>query len=404
MRIAFITYEFPPDTGKGGIGTYVAQTAKFLSDNRFEIHVFAGTSSATRSEVIDRYRVHRISCNSVPHFREAVVPYFTRQQQLTPFDCMESPEIGANARELKDRFPDLPLIVRMHAPDHLVESLKKYYVPWHAKLRFFLGALRRLRWDLGYWRKYNPGKDSDCQFTLQADYLTAPSGPMRKWVVKNWHIKSEKISMLPNLFIPGQEWLKIPIESGTPYRRIVFLGRLNVLKGLVNATRAMKRVLTDFPEWQFRLIGEDGPDPTGMGSMRKWMEAELSKVADRVEFTGGMNYEDLPAALTPCEIVLLPSLFESFSYTCAEAMASGKAVVGSIEGGMADMIENNVTGLLANPFRPQSIEDALRILIEDEGLRLRLSQNARNTFLSTDKISELASKQLDFYHSVCSVS
>jgi glycosyltransferase involved in cell wall biosynthesis len=78
--------------------------------------------------------------------------------------------------------------------------------------------------------------------------------------------------------------------------------------------------------------------------------------------------------------------------------------VGSTEGGMADMIENSVSGLLANPFRPQSIEDALRNLIENDELRLRLSHNARNTSLSADKISELALKQLDFYRSVCSVN
>jgi len=163
-------------------------------------------------------------------------------------------------------------------------------------------------------------------------------------------------------------------------------------------------VLNDFPEWHFRLIGEDGPDPTGKGSMRKWMEQELSTVAGRVEFMGGMNYADLPVALTPCEIVLLPSLFESFSYTCAEAMASGKAVVGSTEGGMAEMIENNFTGLLVDPFRSHSIVSAIRKLIEDQELRIRISHNARNTFLVAEKLPGLISKQLDFYRSVCSVN
>ncbi len=402
MRIAFITYEFPPDTGKGGIGTYVAQTAKFLSDNGFEIHVFGGTSSTARCDVIARYRVHRIPCYSVPHFREAVVPYFTRQHELTPFDCMESPEIGANARELKDRFPDLPLIVRMHAPNHLVESLKKYYVTWYAKVRFFLGALRRFRWDMGYWRKYDPNKDFDYRFTLMAEHITAPSSAMKDWVVRNWRIEPGRIRVFPNLFIPDEKWLQIPIEKGTPYRRIVFLGRLNVLKGMVNATRAMKRILLDYPEWLFRVIGEDGPGPSGKGSMRNWMEQELRNVIDRVEFMGGLDYAELPAAVAPCEIALLPSLFESFSYTCVEAMAAGKAVVGSRSGGMADLIVHNQSGLLIDPLNEKDIYFSLKKLIMDKGLRYELSIRARERILTQFNADKATALFQQYYSSILS--
>ena len=42
MRIAFISWEFPPATGKGGIGTYVTQIAKAMACMHHDVHVFAG--------------------------------------------------------------------------------------------------------------------------------------------------------------------------------------------------------------------------------------------------------------------------------------------------------------------------------------------------------------------------
>lgn len=403
MRIAFITYEFPPDTGKGGIGTYVQQIAQAMALSGLDVQVFAGSPHRTISETINGYVVHWVKCNSVDDYRIKVADSFLIEHAVKPFDCMESPEIGGNAWEIKKRFPKLPLVVRLHAPNYLVEHLKKHYVSFSAKLRFVLGAIKRLHWDLGYWRKYQPATDPDFQFIQLANHITAPSDAMKQWVVKHWQITPERIMVLSNIFDPAAAWLRIPINKDLTHKRIVFFGRLNVLKGLVNATNVMKRLLREFPDWQFRVIGNDGFGLTGHGSMKSWMQQELAAVIQQVEFLDGLQYENLPNAVAPAEIVLLPSLFESFSYTCAEAMAAGKAIVGSSSGGMADLLVNNQSGLLIDPLNEKAIYFALKKLIMDNKLRYELSIRARERILTQFNSDIATSHFKKFYTSIINI-
>ncbi len=403
MRIAFISYEFPPDTGKGGIGTYVQQIATALAANGFDIHVFAGSPCRTATKKNNGYTVHWVECKDVADYRDKVLNSFTVQHQLVPFDCMESPEIGSNAWEIKKRFPQLRLIVRLHAPNFLVESLKKSCIPFLMKLRFVLGALRRLKWDLGYWKKYKKDEDTDYQFIKLADFITAPSESMKKWVVDHWQINPAKIVLIPNIFLPSKAWLQIPINKEITYKRIVFFGRLNVLKGLVVSTKVMKRILQEFPDWKFRVIGDDGMGPHAGLSMKTWMQKELKPVINQVEWMDGMSYEALPDAISPTEIVLLPSLFESFSYTCSEAMASGKAIIGSKNGGMADLLQQEKSGLLINPLSYREIHAALKKLIVKNELRHQISINGRERVLTDFNADKTTQLYIGYYRSLVGV-
>jgi glycosyltransferase involved in cell wall biosynthesis len=400
MRIAYISHEFPPDTGKGGIGTYVNQVAQAMAKMGNEVHVFAGSNYRQGSTFSDGYYVHHVRCENGNDFRGKAADTFSEQNATAPFDLMESAEINGNAWEIKKHFPSIPLVVRLHAPDYLVESLKKTYLPFLAKLRFVLGSIRRFKFDLGYWRPYDKNADTDYQFIQLANYITAPSEAMKNWVVTNWQIAPDKITVIPNIFYPSPHFLNIPVAQKTNYKRVIFFGRLNVLKGLVNATLAMKKILTKYPDWQFRVIGDEGPGPNNNNTMHTWMKNQLKEVSNRVEFMDGMAYEDLPAAITDCEIVLLPSLFESFSYTCAEAMAAGKAVVGSNNAGMADLIENEVSGMLINPYNSLEIATALEKLILDNAFRYNLSLKARKYILAKQNARNTAFLYQRYYHNI----
>ena len=400
MRIAYTSYEFPPDTGKGGIGTYVKQIATAMAAIGFDIHVFAGSQQREITENIDGYQLHWIKCDNSFDYRSRVVKSFGLQHNHLPFDMIESPEIGGNALNIKINYPAVPLIVRLHAPDYLVESLKKKYVPFYAKLRFVLGALRRFKWDLGYWRKYLKENDPDYLFALLADYITAPSEPMKKWVVENWEITADKIKVFPNIFLPSTNFLQIPIIKYPQQKQIIFFGRLNVLKGLVNATRAIRRILLEYPDWHFKVVGDDGNGPYNGITMRCWMQQQLHRVINRVQFEDCIQYELLPAAITEASIVLLPSLFESFSYTCAEAMAAGKAIVASKNGGMALLLQNEENGLLVNPEKIKEIYNAVKKLITDDETRYRLSINARKRLLTDFDTKNISSLFKSYYQNV----
>jgi glycosyltransferase involved in cell wall biosynthesis len=378
VTIAFISYEYPPDTGKGGIGTYTQQMAYLLQSAGLDVHVFTASHTRMGLEHVNGVRIHRTLCTSVEDFREKVVTVFHSVHAQSAFDLIESAEIHANALEIKRSFPLIPLIVRLHAPDYIVESLKKRYVPLLYKLRFVLGALRRGYWDAGYWRKYSYKKDADYNFTTLADAISAPSTAMKEWAVKNWVISDEKISVIGNPFIPSDSFLKLPVPNAFNHKTVIFFGRLNVLKGLVNATKTMKKILLRYPDWKFKVIGDDGPGPVPGGlQMRAWMMEQLGYYNDSVMFYDGVLNEMLPELLRDGEIVILPSFFESFSYACLEAMAAGKAVVGSTSGGMNDLIENGKTGLLIDPESEDSLYDAINFLITNPESCFEMAKQAR---------------------------
>jgi glycogen synthase len=400
LRIAFVTYEYPPDTGKGGIGTYTIQLASLLVSNKFDVHVFAGTDKPSYYEELQHVHIHRVHCTGPQDFKINVVPVFSAEQNVKAFDIIESPEIHGNAWEIKKAFSQIPLVVRLHAPNYLVEHLKKKYTPLFAKLRFVLGALRRGKIDVGYWRKYDYLQDPDYTFVQIADAITAPSNTMKQWAVNNWKILPSKINVIPNPFIPSDAFLHLPINRNGKKKEIVFFGRLNVLKGLVNATHAMKKILLEFKDYHFKVIGDDGAGPNAGESMQTWMQNRLSSFKENVHFYKGQAYEDLPALIADAEIVLLPSLFESFSYTCAEAMAAGKAVIGSKETGMEDMITSNKNGILIDAENVDDIYNAIKKVIVNEALRYSMSILARTIICTKFSGGMLAQKYMNYYKDV----
>lgn len=401
MRIGFITYEYPPDTGKGGIGTYTKQIALLLAGEGIEVHVFAGSHDREVTEELTGIFIHRILCESPHDFRSKVVPVFCSVHRRFPFDVIESAEIHANASEVKKALPSIPLIVRLHAPDYVVESLKKRYVPFLHKLRFLLGALKRGYWDAGYWRKYEYINDRDYLFTSMADAITAPSTAMKDWAVQNWKINPNKISVISNPFEPDDALLNLPLVNALNHKTIVYFGRLNVLKGLVNATKAISKILQRHPDWKFKVIGDDGPGPVPGGlSMRAWMQKQLQQFKNRVFFYDGFTYEELPYLLKEGEIIILPSLFESFSYTCIEAMAAGKAIVGSSNGGMKDLIENGKTGILVNPDDADEIYDAINVLITKPLVSFAMAEQARGQIKTTKRNEMVLNQTVVLYRSL----
>lgn len=384
MRLAFISHEFPPDTGKGGIGTYVMQTAAAMASFGFDIHVFAGSTQRVGTVEQNGYKVHLISCVDAQDFGGKVLGSFEILHHQLPFLAIESAEINGNAWEIKKRYPLLPLVVRLHAPCYLVEGLKKKYVSVWAKLRFVAGSIRKLRPDLGYWRPYYKEEDPDYKFTILADYITAPSVAMKEWAIKNWALKTDRITVIPNIFAAPKVLLDAPLCAIGGTKTVVFFGRLSVLKGLVKASVAMLTILKKYPDWRFVVIGDDGEGPDAKTSMRLWMESRMEPVLEQVAFLPGLSYDKLMDTITTADIILLPSLFESFSYACAEAMAAGKAIVGSKNGGMAMLIEDAVSGLLVDPNDSSEIYKAVNWLICNDDERYGMGVQARKRITDED--------------------
>ena len=85
--------------------------------------------------------------------------------------------------------------------------------------------------------------------------------------------------------------------------------------------------------------------------------------------------------LNAVDICIFPSLWENFPNVCLEAMAAGKAIIGSQSGGMADMLEDAESGFLIDPQDIQSMAQRIGQLIENPELRIQMGKKAREKVL-----------------------
>ena len=101
-------------------------------------------------------------------------------------------------------------------------------------------------------------------------------------------------------------------------------------------------------------------------------------LSDRVELRGFVAWNDLVALYHAADLCVVPSiLYESFSYTCLQAMACGRPVVATTMGGIPEVVIAGETGLLVPPGDPVALAAAFERLVDDAGLRRRLGRAGR---------------------------
>lgn len=98
-----------------------------------------------------------------------------------------------------------------------------------------------------------------------------------------------------------------------------------------------------------------------------------------VFFAGYVDDASLPMYYAACDLAVLPSkdLSEGFGLVLLEAMAAGKAVIGSKVGGIVELIREGENGMMAEPNDVTSLAQAMGTLCEDDRMRLRMGLNGR---------------------------
>jgi glycosyltransferase involved in cell wall biosynthesis len=156
---------------------------------------------------------------------------------------------------------------------------------------------------------------------------------------------------------------------------------------LLEAAAALKR---DGLAARYRFAGAGKEE----GSLRR-LAAELG-LAEEVAFLGFVA--DIPAFLAGVDIFVLPSLYEGLGVAALEAMAARKPVVAAGVGGLRELVEEGVTGLLVPPRDPRSLTRALASLISSGGLRVEMGQRGRRRVEEDFTMERMAKRNEDYYY------
>lgn len=167
----------------------------------------------------------------------------------------------------------------------------------------------------------------------------------------------------------GIDVQRFDYQGPCPGGPVVTVARLRPVKDLASLVRAMALVAPEVPSARAEIAGG------GILLDELTALANEQGVADRVTFLGEVS--DVPAVLARAGLFVLPSRAEGIPLTLLEAMARGLPVVATRVGGIPEVVVDEETGLLVPPSEPEVLAAAIRRVLLDPELALRLGQNGR---------------------------
>jgi glycosyltransferase involved in cell wall biosynthesis len=375
-HICFISQEYPPETGWGGIGAYTYEMAHGLVKAGHRVTVIA--YAVDREQVVNDAGVvvHRLvpapdwnrlrggwRINLVwPGFAWAAMLRVRQIHARTPIDVIEAPESRGDGVFLSLICHHPALITRLHTPWIFVDQLNLIKPDRKKRLTYYL----------------------ERQSIKHATAITSPSQAMVD-LTKTWiSLEKKHIKIVPN---PVNSDL-FASDTTTWQQEVLFVGRLERRKGVETLVEAIPHVLSRCSAATFRFVGRDGVDPSG----RSWRQRLVDglSLAQRAR----IFFEQVPR-LTLIEqyrraaVCVMPSTWENFPYGLLEAMSSGTPVVATRAGGLPELVEDGATGLLVEPGDSLGLAEALCELLENRDKREQLGRGARarvETCLSVEKV------------------
>jgi glycosyltransferase involved in cell wall biosynthesis len=401
MKIALFSYEFPPETGSGGIGTYLKLTQQLLNDAGHLAIVFTATNKS--DAFWETETIFKIPAKDWDNFNIRLPKYFLPIHNKINFDVAEGTDFKGCGLSIKKALPQLPLAVRLHTPLFLVDQLLYKPLTIFERMRFVLGGLLK--------GKINriPGPPAKEQYADEfeicnrADYISSPGKSIAQKLIEKGFKLTDKTGIVPLPFLVTPQLKAISARQQTNQRtNIVFIGRMELRKGVIDLAKAIPLILQTYPETSFTFVGKPSVSPVKGQDMLVYLKELLSDYLDKVKFTGQVPPEEIIDYLSKGDIFVFPSHYESFGFVCCEAMAAGKAVIGSENGGMAELIDDGISGLLVEPKAPLELSEKVKQLIAADTLRVTLGTNARNAIIEKLSPEKIIPLQVALYHKAIS--
>lgn len=221
----------------------------------------------------------------------------------------------------------------------------------------------------------------------QVDRLVAATPIERRQMMELYGADPSNISVIPcgadlGLFRPILK-AEARHELGLPddHHLILFVGRIDPLKGVDTLLKAIATVLDGAPHWRGQLclviVGgqiEDNPRDMSREMQELHVLRERLGIQETVMFLGAQDQETLPYFYSAADIVVMPSHYESFGMVALEAMASGTPVIASNVGGLSYIVRHGETGFLVPPRSPEALAGNIRVLLDDPARRERVGK------------------------------
>ncbi|OAN46473.1 glycosyl transferase family 1 [Chloroflexus islandicus] len=344
MHILQISWEYPPHI-VGGLGRHVADLAPALIDH--EVTVTVMTPQLRGGETFERQHNLTICRVAIPPFDTDDFPSFVRH-------AGRHLEHAAHALFPGGR-PDL-----IHVHDWLTAevgiALKHH---WRVPLIATIHATERGRGrgDLNGHQSQQIN-DLEWRLTYEAWRVIVCSHFMARQIREYFATPPDKIDVISNgVHIPPQpfatpaDWVAFRRRFAADNEALViFVGRLVYEKGVHILLEAWPRVVAELPA---RLV------IAGAGSASDDLRLRAAELGVSVEFLGFISDEDRNRLYAVGDVAVFPSLYEPFGIVALEAFAAGCPVIVSDAGGLAEVVQHELNGLVVPAGDAVALANAL---------------------------------------------
>jgi len=167
------------------------------------------------------------------------------------------------------------------------------------------------------------------------------------------------------------------------------VARLHRQKNISLLLKAGVEIKKSFPKLKIWVVG-DGPLREKLERLNKILDTQ-----DIIDFLG--EREEVPHLISEMDIFVLPSLWEGLPYVLLEAAALKKPVIGTEVDGIKEMIDNEKTGLLVSPKKPEELAGAVERLLKNKKWADKMGCDFYQSVKEKHSISSMVQKIQDLY-------
>ena len=247
--------------------------------------------------------------------------------------------------------------------------------------------------------------DLEQAFLQKAQHLLPNTQATMQAIQKFYAVGEEqRCTIVPYGIVPAPEDQIRPFDKKTQNAplTVLFVGRLEKRKGILDLFKAIPDVLKRLPNTRFIIAGSDNSKSdgfllkTGM-DYPAYFSGQSPACLPNVQFTGALSDEALQKLYQSCDLFVAPSLYESFGLVYLEAMNFAKPVIGCQAGGIPEVVEAGVTGRLVEPEAPKALAETIISLLNSPEKLRQMGLAGREQILHRFNYLEMAAKFAQVY-------